>query len=291
MTGATKSVTTTHWPGALHDALVAVPESTGSDGSAVHDVPPLQTNARSPVAEPKSDVWARHQSAVGHDSPVTPRTALFVTAGRSCHDVPFQCRLVKPPKPPDVVMQLLALPQEISSGWPVPAGWVAQVDPLNLRTIGTRCASAPAAVYWTEDPMAVQAVALVQETCCSCSEGEVPVGTGVVVQVDPLRRCAVGPPTDTHEVADAQPRLMAVAAAVVGVVVHAVPFHLPRCVALAGAFLPPTHSAVQLVADAQATDGGSVGAAPVKVIGVTDQAAPFQRSTSGPGRSVRIGVQ
>src|SRR4029077_12021526 len=132
---------------------------------------------------PKSDVCARHQSTVGHDRPVTPSTALLVTAGSVCHDVPFQCALLKPPKPPHVVMQLLGPPQDRSSGCAVPVGWDAQVDPLNRRTIGTRCASAPAAVYWTEAPMAVQAVALVQETCSSCSDGEVPVGIGVVVHV------------------------------------------------------------------------------------------------------------
>ena len=140
--------------------------------------------------------------------------------------------------------------------------------------------------------MAVQAVGLVQETCCSCSEGEVPVGIGVVVHVVPLRRCAVGH-ADRHArggrgAAEADRRRRRGRRRGRPATV---PFHVPRYVGLAGALLPPTHSAVQLVADAQATDGGSVGAAPVKVIGVTDQAEPFQRSTSGPGGSGRIGVQ
>ena len=137
----------------------------------------------------------------------------------------------------------------------------------------------------------MQAEALVHDTWRSCSDGEVPVGIGMVVHVVPLSRCAVGPPTETHEVAEAQPRLIAVAAAVVAVAVQDVPFHVPMYEGLGGALSPATHSALQLVAEAHATDGGSVGAAPEKETGATDQADPFQRSTSGPGRLGMIGVQ
>src|SRR4029077_6488840 len=91
------------------------PDSCGSAGSGDHVVPPVQTQPRLYSPEPKFDVVRGHHVAVGHDRPVVPPTRLSVTVGRSCHEVPFQCRVVKLPNVPVTVMQLVALPPDTFS--------------------------------------------------------------------------------------------------------------------------------------------------------------------------------
>src|SRR4029079_1395966 len=98
-------------------------------------------------------------------------------------------------EPPTAVMQLVGPPHDTwSEGW-VSGGSATQVDPARRRVIGTAFTSTPAALTCRDTPIAMQVVAVVQDTRPRFSDGDVDVAMGIVDQVVPDSCWAAGPPT------------------------------------------------------------------------------------------------
>ena len=283
---------TTHWPGALHDTPVRCRSSSGSGGSAVHDVPPLQTNAtitprgaevrrlrEAPGCRGARQPGDRTDHVVGHRRQGLPRRAVPVPAVEAaeaprCRHAAARapagqvlglrspCRLGRPGRPvepPDDrhALHLLACRRVLDRAADGGAGGGARARHLP-QLLGGRRARRDRRGRPRRPAEALRGRATDRHARGGRGAAEADGRRRRIRRRGRPRRCR-----STGRGASGSP----------------------------ASLLPATHSAVQLVAEAQATDGGSVGAAPVNVMGVTDQAEPFQRSTSGPGRSGKIVVQ